>query len=137
MAYIKCLAGGGGNTNEGVTLWENPETYDSENKYYAGTTTETLNDSISNYDFIQIDYLNNQDMENAEGSVLYPVDIIKTFLAGAGHNLGIMAYLSIKNYFRYRTIEYTSDTELTFYYNNASQATRYCIPMKIIGIKLG
>ena len=73
MAFIRCESGGGGAVVATATLWTNTS---PSNDFAAQTIT--LNDSIQNFDLIEIHFKATKAAGSPEGSVVYHVsDIVK------------------------------------------------------------
>lgn len=132
MAYLKCL--GSALSSGSITrdvLWEYTGSYSSN---FPGTQDIELSGNIGDYDYIEFLTISNQNSEMQERTYAFTSDDIQ---ASVGDDSTLVAIVAVGSYgSRHRTVKYVSETELTIAYLNSTQATKYCIPSKITGVKL-
>lgn len=139
MAFIRCESGGGGSVVAVTTLWTNP----SPANDFASQDV-TLNDSVQNFDLIEIRYKSTKTAGNVNGVVYHVEDLLKfgattvTSDPEKTYYGGICARAS-SSYWCCRAITYVDDTTLNFHgvvrSGGAETVNNIIIPLSIVGIK--
>lgn len=145
MAFIRCESGGGGPVVATATLWTN----NSPSNDFAAQEV-TLNDSIDNFDLIEIRYKNYVGY-TGESGVCWHVEDIKNFgdqKPSSGTVLdnswsGAMVSYGKVNYRYVRRLIYVDSTHLKFSTgdnetvgtDSGTPQPKACVPLSITGIK--
>lgn len=127
--------GGGGQLSETI-LWTNPNGGASLS---AGTIT--LSDSISNYDFIGVEYCYDSEYQNVKATAMMSVSDFMNCVYSTSTSVARCALVlgaeRVRKWCRF--VYYVSDTSIYIYtgmaVNQANTATDASNPIKVIGYK--